>query len=303
MEIKTNKANLKNLGEIPDLFNSISLEKRLEIFRKMCLIRSFEKEVIKAHDLGLIKCPIYLSIGQEAISSAVSAFFRSDLIFAQHRCHSVYLAFGGDQGKLIDELLGRDCGCSGGKGGSPGLQDDKIGMIGHHGLIGENVPLAVGAALGDRSKKVVCFFGDGAAEEDYVFTAMSFAVTHKLPVFFVCEDNNLAVLTQKAERRNWELVDAAKAIGLPSVDITDDPWLISHYVGEFTKDLPALINCRTCRHHWHTGTGVDSEPEWDRLEMTKEQFLSAGLKGEAEEIENQIKESTEKLWEKHLEKQ
>jgi len=303
METKANRANLKNLGDIPGLSDSLSPEKRLEIFRKMCLVRSFEKEVIKAYDAGSIKCPIYLSIGQEAVSAAVSAFFPSDLIFAQHRCHSVYLAFGGDQGKLIDELLGRESGCSRGRGGSPGLQDEKIGMIGHHGLIGENVPLAVGAALGDKSKKVACFFGDGAAEEDYVFTSMGFAVTHKLPVFFVCEDNNLAVLTEKAERRSWDLVAAAKAIGLPAVDISDDPWLISYHVKQLASNLPAFINCRTSRHHWHTGTGVDSAPEWDRLEIVKEQFLAAGLGKEIEEIENQTKESADQLWRKHLEKQ
>ena len=288
---------------IPNLSNSISLEKRLEIFRKMCFIRNFEKQVKKAHDAGEIKCLIYLSIGQEAISSAVSAFFPSDLIFAQHRAHSVYLAFGGDPEKLIDELLGRDSGCSQGKGGSNCIQDDKIGMVGHHGLIGENIPLAVGAALGNRSKKVVCFFGDGAAEEDYVYPSMGFAITHKLPVLFICEDNNLSILTKKEVRRNWELTDAMSAIGMPSANIIDEPELIAHYVKEFGQNLPAFINCRTSRHMWHEGAGQDGEPEIDRLEIFKQNLLKKNIKKEIEEIENETKQNVEKLWQKHLEKQ
>jgi pyruvate dehydrogenase E1 component alpha subunit len=303
MVTKVNKINLAKIGEIPNLFNSISLKKRLEIFRKMSFIRYFEKEVIKALDQELIKCPVYLSIGQEAISSAVSAFFSSDLIFAQHRAHSVYLAFGGEPEKLIDELLGKNSGCSYGKGGSPSIQSDKIGMVGHHGLIGENVPLAVGASLGDKTKKVVCFFGDGAAEEDYVFSSMGFAITHKLPVLFICEDNDLSILTKKADRRSWKLVDAVKSIGIPSVDITDDPWLIVHYLKKFNKNLPFFINCRTCRHHWHFGSGVDGSPKWDRLKMVKEQFLSNGFKKDIEKIENQTKQNVKQLWEKHLGKQ
>lgn len=283
--------------------SQISTEKLLEIFRKMCFTRYFEEEVIKAVDQGLIKCLVYLSIGQEAISSAVSTFFPSDLIFAQHRAHSVYLAFGGDPGKLIDELLGRDSGCSQGKGGSNCIQSDKIGMVGHHGLIGENIPLAVGAALGDRNKKVVCFFGDGATEEDYVYPSMGFAITHKLPVLFICEDNNLSILTKKAVRRNWELTDAMKAIGMPCADIPDDPKLIAHYVKKFSQNLPAFINCRTCRHMWHVGTGQDGKPEVDRLEIFKQNLLKRNIKGEIEEIENQTKQNVKKLWQKHLEKQ
>ncbi len=288
---------------INNSISQISTEELLVIFRKMSFIRNFEKQVKEKYDAGQIKCLVYLSIGQEAIASAVSTFFPSDLIFAQHRAHSVYLAFGGDPGKLIDELLGRDSGCSQGKGGSNCIQDDKIGMVGHHGLIGENIPLAVGAALGNKNKKVVCFFGDGAAEEDYVYPSMGFAITHKLPVLFICEDNDLSILTKKAVRRNWELTDAMRAIGIPCANISDDPELIVHYVKKFNQNLPAFINCKTCRHMWHVGTGQDGKPEEDRLEIFKQNLLKKNIKGEIEEIENQTKQNVEKLWQKHLEKQ
>lgn len=303
MMTKIKKINQANLGEIPGLSNSISAENGLEIFEKMCFTKYFEENVIKVYNQGLIKIPIYLSIGQESISAAISVFFKPDLIFAQHRAHSVYLAFGGDPVKLIDELMGKDSGCSQGKGGGSCIQDDKIGMIAHHGLIGEQVPLAVGAALGNKKKKVVCFLGDGASEEDYVFTAIAFALTHKLPVLFICEDNNLAVLTKKSERRSWELADALRGIGLPSVDITDNPWLVSYYVKKFKGNLPAFINCRTCRCRWHRGSGTDGKPKWDRFELTKQQLSARGLNKKIEKIENKTKKFVDNLWENRLRKQ
>lgn len=292
----------KNIGEIPNVSSSISKEKSLDIFKKICLIRYFEKGVIKGVNEGLIKCPVYLSIGQESISAAVSSFFSPDYIFAQHRCHSVYLAFGGNQAKLADELLGKDSGCSKGKGGSPGPQDENIGMIGHHGLIGENVPIGVGAALGS-DKKVVCFFGDAAAEEDYVFSSVAFALTHKLPVLFVCEDNDLSILTKKNVRRSWKITDALKSIGVPVVDIGDDPWLIAHHIEKLKDNLPAFINCRTTRHHWHVGVGVDYDPEWDRFSLMKKELERLDLSQEAELIERQVKKEVEELWKERSQKQ
>lgn len=297
--------NLKqlDLNYIPAEKKILDNNKKLEIFGKMCINRYFEKEVIHAFNNNFIKCPIYLSIGQESIASSISAFFKPDLIFAQHRGHSTYLSFGGNISKLIDELLGKDSGCCEGKGGSPGIQDEKIGMVGHHGLIGENVPLAVGAALGDKSKKIICFFGDGAAEEDYVFTSMAFAITHKLPILFVCEDNNLSILTKKFERRNWEITDSVSSIGMPSADIEDDPNLIAYYTEKFKNNLPALINCRTNRHHWHTGVGVDNPPEFDRLNFFKNELIQEGFQKEVNEIENNAIQEVKEIWEKHLQRQ
>lgn len=284
-----------NLGVIPGLSSSFSLDLSLEIFRRMCLIRYFELEVAEAYKGGLISSPIYLSIGQEAIASAISTVISEYYIFAQHRAHSVYLAFGGDPVKLRDELLGRPTGCNKGIGGSPMVQDEKVRMIGHHGLIGENVPIAVGYALGSNNN-TVCFFGDAAVEEDYVFAAMGFAASHKLPVLFVCEDNDLAVLTRTEVRRNWEATDVATAFGIPSADITDDPWLIAFHTKRLCTRLPAFINCRTCRHYWHMGVGVDEAPEWDRFALVKGELGKLGLQTiffPEEEIKGYVK----RLWE------
>jgi pyruvate dehydrogenase E1 component alpha subunit len=288
------------LGNIPGLSKKFSSEVSLEIFRRICIARYFELKVAEAYQNKLINSPIYLSIGQESIAAAISMAISDYYIFAQHRGHSTYLAFGGDPIKLIDELLGRPIGCTGGKGGSPMIQSHDIKMIGHHGLIGENIPLAVGFALGS-GQNTVCFFGDAAAEEDYAFGAMGFASTHKLPVLFVCEDNDLSILTPTEVRRNWEITDVAKALKIPAIDVSDDPWLINYHVKELAKNLPALINCRTCRHYWHAGVGIDNSPEWDRLALIKEELNKLGLN--YEKIEIQTKKYVDELWQKQLQKQ
>lgn len=267
----------------------------LEIFRRMCRTRYFELNLYEQGETGDIYCPFYLSVGQESISAAVSTEISDCLIFGQHRAHSVYLAFGGDPIKLRDELLGRETGCCNGRGGSPCAYDPDIGMIPHHGLIGENIPLGVGAALGS-GKTVVCFFGDAAAEEDYALAAMGFAVTHKLPVLFVCEDNDLSVLTRKAVRRNWRMAKVTEAMGIPSADISDDPWEIAKYTKKFLKDLPAYINATTCRHYWHQGSGCDGPPRENRFELVKEKLKEMGLAEKAKKTEAEEKQRMDELW-------
>jgi len=289
-----------DLGKLPGLSSKFSHDSSLEVFRRMCLARYFELETAKAYKAGFIKSPIYLAVGQESIAAALSTVVSGYHIFAQHRAHATYLAFGGDPAALIDELLGRPTGCTKGIGGSPMIQAPSINMVGHHGLIGENVPLAVGFALGS-GQNTVSFFGDAAGEEDYALSSMGFASRYKLPVLFVCEDNNLSILTPTEVRRNWEMADVAEAFKIPAVDITDDPWLIVHHAKELVKKLPAFINCRTCRHFWHAGVGVDGAPEWDRFEMVKQELDELGI--DHKKTEEETAQYVKGLWEKQLRKQ
>ncbi|MFH1351969.1 MAG: thiamine pyrophosphate-dependent enzyme [bacterium] len=284
-------------GVIPDALKDFTPEQSLDIFRRMCVSRYFESGLMNAYDEKLVNYIIYLAIGQETISAALSTVIPEYMIFTQHRCHATYLAFGGDPVKLRDELLGLPGGTSGGRAGSNCIQchENNVTMFGHHGLIGENVPLAVGAALGS-GRPAVCFFGDGAAEEDYVFAAMGFAVTHKLPVLFVCEDNNLSILTEIKVRRSWSITDVAKAFGMNAVNVADDPWTIVQKVSELKENLPGFINIYTCRARWHAGAGTDGPPEWDRFEIVKEELKKQGLYEKVSEIEAKAKKEMEKLW-------
>lgn len=278
-----------------------STELSLKLYERICLVRWFEKGLIEVIKKKGEPKFVYLSTGQEAVAAALSFELRSYMIFAQHRAHDIYLTFGGNPVMLRDELMGLPAGTSQGKGGSNCLQYHMNGltMFGHHGLIGENVPLGVGAALAS-GRKTVCFFGDGSAEEDYVLAAMGFAVTHKLPVYFVCVDNDLSILTTTDVRRSWEITKIAKGFGMPCMDVADDPWSIMHYTKELTENLPALINCRVCRNNWHVGIGTDGPPEWERHAMVKQELIQLGHKQAIDEIEDRVQRSMENLWKKEL---
>ncbi len=283
----------------PDIVN-INLV--LNIFDCMCRLRYFEAGVIDAVEKGEIKYPMYLTTGQEAVGATLSMIVDDWLLFTQHRIFDLYLGLGCSPEMLRDELLGLETGTSGGRAGSNCIQyhKDGIHLFGHHGLIGENVPLAVGASLGMPDKKILCVFGDGSAEEDYIYPSLGFAVTHKLPILFVCVDNDLSILTKKEERRSWSITDVAESMGMLSVDIADDPLALHNVITNLAiPRLPALINCYVCRGLWHVGVNNDGPPEWNRFTLFKEFMHSKSLLL-AYEIEAINKHEMENLWNRSL---
>jgi len=273
---------------------------RLEIFKKASLCRNFEEQVIINVNNKNIKIPVYVSAGQEFIAAAISTICKKKkikpLIFPQHRCHSTYLAFGGNIIKLIDELLGRESGCTKGKGGSASIHSKDINMFGHDGLMGSNGPIGVGACFATKNPTVI-FLGDAAAEEDYVLGALGWASHKKLPILFIIEDNNFSILTKKSVRRNWNMKDVARAFKLEGYDIKDDPREIEKHSKFFFKK-PILLNINTNRIYWHAGGGMDSNKIFDRFENEKKIL---GI--EAIKINEYYKKNIEKLWKLQLEKQ
>lgn len=282
------------LEEIPCRadFSTLDLQ---AVFRKICLIRYFEHQVIEACQQKKVPGVVYLSVGQEAVSATLSDLTPEFAVFSQHRCHSVYLAHGGSPKKLRDELLGLKTGCCQGAGGSPSARDPDIPMLAYHGLIGENAPLGTGYALATR-KPVIIYFGDGAAEEDYVLSTLGFAASQKLPILYVCEDNNLAILTPVKDRRSWDLCDVARSMGLATASVEDRPEEIHRAAQGVLPQLPALIRIRTERHRWHAGIGVDNPPRQDRLAE-----LRASV-AQAQEIEQDIQHEMEALWQEPLQR-
>lgn len=281
----------------PNAMENFSEEEILRIYYKIYYIRAFEKNVIDAVKDGRITYPVYLSLGQEALAVALSEIMGNFQIFAQHRAHDIFLAFGGKPEKLRDELLGRETGSSGGRAGSNCLQihENGIDMYGHHGLIGENVPMAVGAAIGN-GRQTLAVFGDGAAEEDYIYPSLGFAVTRNLPISFVCLDNNLSILTEKNVRRNWELFHITEALKIPSVDITDCPFSIIDVLHKLDLTKPIFLNCRVCRERWHVGVGIDGKRAWERNEIIRHDIIQIGLEKKVQEIESNIDEKMKELW-------
>lgn len=263
---------------------------RVEIFKKASLCRNFEEKVFQLIKSNTFNIPIYLSAGQEFISATLAYYFKnqSPYLFAQHRAHSTYLSFGGDPKKLIAELLGKKEGCSNGMGGSASIQCKEIKMFGHDGLMGTQVPIAVGAAFTSK-QFTITFAGDAAAEEDYVMSSIAWAGTKKIPILFIIEDNNLSILTEKKVRRNWEMHDFAKSVNVNALDIEDDPELIFNSLNNLP--FPSLLNIRTTRLFWHAGAGIDDPNQKDQYKI---QMSIIG--DEALEIDAATKEYVNNIW-------
>jgi pyruvate dehydrogenase E1 component alpha subunit len=272
---------------------------RLDIFKKASLCRNFEEQVILNVNNKNITTPVYVSAGQEFIASTLSSICKKKkikpLIFGQHRCHSTYLAFGGDDIKLIDELLGRETGCTKGKGGSASINSKEINMYGHDGLMGSNGPIGVGACFATK-KPTIVFLGDAAAEEDYVLGALGWASHKKLPILFIIEDNDFSILTKKNVRRNWNMKDVARSFKLEGHDIKDHPKEIIKNSNLFFKK-PMLLNINTNRIYWHAGAGMDSDKTFD---LYKKELKILGP--QAKKIDEYYKTYNKKIWKSRLEK-
>jgi pyruvate dehydrogenase E1 component alpha subunit len=235
------------------------LEKK--IFQRASVCRAFEEEVYRQVENGGIKIPVYLSAGQEYISSTISVYLESlgildRQIFIQHRGHSTYLSFGGDMDELILELMGDKRGCSAGMGGSASIQSKAKRIYGHDGLMGSHGPIATGMAFGNK-KFTLCFAGDAAAEEDYFLASLGWASTKCLPIWYVVEDNNLSILTEKKVRRKWEMSDVAAGFGMTACEVSDEPSELWEALEKLRTDAPCLLNVKTTRLFWHAGAGID----------------------------------------------
>jgi len=270
----------------------------LEIFNKASFCRNFENELYRNIQAKNIKFPTYMSAGQEYIPATIHTIFESRGIdtnlFIQHRGHSHYLSKGACPKQLVDELLGRKSGCAGGMGGSASIHSHEKNIFGHDGLMGSQVPIAVGHCYETR-KPTIVVMGDASAEEDYVLGALGWASTKNLPILFIVEDNNLSILTEKKIRRNWNMDEVASAFKIKAFDITDSPKDINNHLKDYNFDHPLFLNINTIRKYWHSGAGTDGD-YFDRFEDQK-----TILGNEAEEIDNINKKRVKDIWQKQLE--
>jgi len=271
---------------------------RLKVFKKASVCRHFKNQVYKVAQDKHIKFPFYLSAGQEYIPASIYTILEEKEIdvnvFIKHRGHSHYLSKGADPIQLIDELLGRKTGCANGMGGSASIHSIEKNIFGHDGLMGSQVPIAVGHAY-QTTKPTLVVIGDASAEEDYVLGALGWASTKNLPILFVVEDNNLSILTEKKVRRNWEMDDVAKAFNMCAWNITDDPIVLYEILKDYNFNKPMLLNINTVRKYWHSGAGSDGD-YFDRYE--NEMKI---LGEEAKDIDLENKELVERLWHQQLE--
>lgn len=278
----------------------ITDEELIRIWKLTCYNRAFELATIKAHqEKRLAPAPIYLSVGTEHVPAAVFVALHPTRdrncwkLFPQHRCHSWFLTFGGPPERLVGELIGHTSAFATGMCGSASVFGDRI--YGHSGLLGDQVPIAAGMALGSGAHTLVVL-GDAACEEDYVLATFGFAASKGLPLLFVVEDNGLSILTKTEVRRNWKVTDVARSFGVPSFDVEDHPIAIFDAVKRIGL-MPALLNIKVCRHRWHAGSGQDGPPEWDRYAEFRGYMVGRFGREVAEGIERGVADAARETWE------
>ena len=183
----------------------------LGLLRTMWLIRLFEERVGQLKRADEVFGLIHLSVGQEGVAAAVCSQLRDDdAVYSGHRAHGHALAKGAPLERVLAELMGRADGLCGGLGGSMHLVDAEHGLMGATGVVGGNVPLALGSALAARlegsDQVAVVFFGDGAVQAGHFNESVNLAALWGLPVIFVCENNGFAEFTPRSAHTNVERV-------------------------------------------------------------------------------------------------
>lgn len=239
-------------------------EQGLARLRLMERIRAFEEAARHAAvEEQLVLGAIHLSIGQEAVAAGVmEPLTRSDYITSTHRGHGHTLAKGADPVAMMKELLGRDGGSCGGKGGSMHIADFGVGMLGANGVVSANITIAAGAAHGVKLKGgdevTVCFFGDGAANRGPFLEGLNWAGVFDLPILFVCEDNRYSASTLTSAMTSGNVSDRARALGLAVTEIDgNDVEELASVSAELIARIretgkPEFMHAKTYRQDGHT---------------------------------------------------
>lgn len=235
----------------------------------MVFIRLVEERISNYYDRQLMRCPIHLSIGQEASAVGVCAnLSKKDRVFSTHRCHAHYLALGADLNALVAELHGKVTGCNGGRGGSMHLSAPDCGLLASVPIVASSIPLAAGTALADKldgSDAVsVTFFGDACMEEGIFFEVLNFSKLHQLPVLFVCENNFFSVYTNLEQRQAFDKPeDVVASFGIKTfrADGNDvrDVYSLTKDSLEYIRAVggPAFLILDTYRYREHCGPNSD----------------------------------------------
>lgn len=291
----------------------------VRLLREMKRIRMVEDAIASRYSEQQMRCPVHLSIGQEASAVGICAALRpDDQVMSGHRSHAHYLAKGGDLAAMIAELYGRETGCCRGRGGSMHLVDRAAGFVGAVPIVGSTIPIAVGLAFADkrmsRDRVTVAFLGEAATEQGVFHESMNFAALHRLPIVFACENNLYSVYSHIDVRqpKDRPVFQQASAHGVPAEQIDgNDPLVVESAAKRAIERArsgggPSFIEMLTYRWREHCGPNFDNHIgyrtdaeylEWrerDPLTNFEARLSEAGLLDEvaeaafAEQIEREI---------------
>src|SRR5579863_7075754 len=273
------------------------VEHLAKLYRQMRLIRRVEEEAARGYAQGKIGGFLHLYIGQEAVAvGAIAALQPDDYVLTTYRDHGVALAKGMAPGALLAELYGKAAGCSRGLGGSMHMFDKEHHMLGGYGIVGGHIPLAAGVAFASKYRKdgkvTLCFFGEGAVSIGGFHEGLSLAALWKLPIVFICENNEYAMGTPLSRSMSVEDV-SLKALGY-GMDrdrfFADDVLEVQARIAEAVKrarehSLPTLMEVRTYRFRGHsmsdpakyrTQAELDEHKKRDPLFLARSALLERG---------------------------
>ena len=248
--------------------------------RAMWRIRAFEERVGELTRANEVHGLVHLSIGGEGVAVGVCGALRDDdVVYSGHRAHEHALAKGAPPGRVLAELMGRDGGLCRGLGGSMHLVDVEHGFYGATGVVGGNVPLALGSALAARvlggDQVAVVFFGDGAVQGGIFVESVNLAALWRLPVILVCENNGFAEFTPRSAHTVVERVaDVVAPYGLERETVDGGDVLavraaFERFLGQARGGGgPFLLECLTHRLRGH----YEGDPQRYREAVAAEEW-------------------------------
>ena len=290
----------------------------LSMYEQMLKIRIFEEHVNELYRSAKMPGLAHLYIGEEAIAVGVcSALRRDDYITSTHRGHGHCLAKGATIDRMFAELLGKEAGYCRGKGGSMHIADQDTGNLGANAIVGGSAGIATGAAMSSKwrgsDQVVVCFFGDGALGQGLLYEVMNMAALWKLPVIYVCENNQYNEYTHNSETTAGEMIARARAFDVlaEEVDGQDIRAVYSTTLRLVERasrgEGPAFMLCDTYRYHGHHVGDIqrayyrsrEEEERWkaerDPLKLLANWLVEQGMadEGTFEQIEQRVRNEVE----------
>jgi acetoin:2,6-dichlorophenolindophenol oxidoreductase subunit alpha len=246
----------------------IAAELALEMYGRMTLIRLFEEQVNELYRSAKMPGLAHLYIGEEAVAVGVcSALRRDDWITSTHRGHGHCLAKGAEPGRMFAELLGKEVGYCRGKGGSMHIADHENGNLGANAIVGGSAGIATGAAFSARRRGTdqvaVCFFGEGALGQGFVYEVMNLASLWSLPVIYICENNLYNEYTHYLETTAGEILARPRAFGIETREVDgQDVRAVYAVTAELVEraragEGPAFLVANTYRYHGHHVGDID----------------------------------------------
>lgn len=262
--------------------NKLPQKTYLEWYELMLLLRRFEEKAGQMYGMQKIRGFLHLYIGQEAVAAGcVAATRKEDIFITAYRDHGLAIAKGMCPKQCMAELYGKQTGCSRGKGGSMHFFDPANYFYGGNGIVGAQIGTGAGLAWAEKYKGTdnVCltFFGDGAARQGILHEVFNMAMTWKLPVVFICEDNKYAMGT--SVERTSNVVDITKlslSYDMPSasadgMDPEDVYNVVSKAVAHTRKGKgPYFINMNTYRYRGHSVSDPGKYRTKDEVEKYKQ---------------------------------